>query len=195
GGRGPGARADGRDVEHLERPRDDRGGARAGAAPPRGGPAPRGAVVVAVLVPRQLGRAGVVAPARPPGRPRSPAARRRRRRRRRGRVPGAARRVARGRPVTDVGGLADLAGTTVALLVLTAFAAGWVDAVVGGGGLLQLPALLLVPGMAPVQALATNKLASVMGTSVSAATYYRRVRPDLRTALPTAVAALAGSAG
>ncbi|NLE72425.1 MAG: TSUP family transporter [Actinomycetales bacterium] len=97
--------------------------------------------------------------------------------------------------MTDVGGLADLAGTTVALLVLTAFAAGWVDAVVGGGGLLQLPALLLVPGMAPVQALATNKLASVMGTSVSAATYYRRVRPDLRTALPTAVAALAGSAG
>jgi len=67
----------------------------------------------------------------------------------------------------EVGDLTDLAGTTVLLLVLAAFAAGWVDAVVGGGGLVQLPALLLVPGLAPVQALATNKLASIMGTSVS----------------------------
>ena len=95
----------------------------------------------------------------------------------------------------EVGDLSDLAGSTVALLVLAAFAAGWVDAVVGGGGLLQLPALLLVPGMAPVQALATNKLASIMGTTVSAATYYRRVGPDLRTAVPMAAAALVGSAG
>ncbi len=95
----------------------------------------------------------------------------------------------------EVGDLSDLAGTTVLLLVLAAFAAGWVDAVVGGGGLIQLPALLLVPGMAPVQALATNKLASIMGTSVSAATYYRRVRPDLRTAAPTALSALLGAAG
>lgn len=94
--------------------------------------------------------------------------------------------------VTD---LADLAGTTIALLVLASFAAGWVDAVVGGGGLIQLPALLLVPGLTPVQALATNKLASIMGTTVSATTYYRRVQPDLRTAVPTALAALAGSGG
>ncbi len=36
------------------------------------------------------------------------------------------------------------------LVMLVALAAGWVDAVVGGGGLLQLPALLLVPGLAPV---------------------------------------------
>ena len=94
-----------------------------------------------------------------------------------------------------VADLGDLAGTTVALLVVASFAAGWVDAVVGGGGLIQLPALLLVPGIAPVQALATNKLASIMGTTVSAATYYRRVQPDLRTAAPTAFAALIGSAG
>ena len=46
------------------------------------------------------------------------------------------------------------------LLVFAGFAAGWVDAVVGGGGLIQLPALLLVPGLAPINALATNKLAS-----------------------------------
>lgn len=89
----------------------------------------------------------------------------------------------------------ELATGTVVLLVLAGFLAGWVDAVVGGGGLIQLPALLLVPGITPVQALATNKLAGIMGTSVSAATYYRRVRPDLRTAAPMGLAALVGAAG
>jgi uncharacterized membrane protein YfcA len=90
--------------------------------------------------------------------------------------------------------LVSLGGTTVLLLVLAAFAAGWVDAVVGGGGLLQLPALLLVPGMETVQALATNKLSSAMGTATSSVTYYRRVRPALGTALPTAAVAALGSA-
>ena len=79
------------------------------------------------------------------------------------------------------------------LLVLAAVAAGWVDAVVGGGGLLQLPALLLIPGIVPVQALATNKLASIFGTGAASLTYYRRVRPDLRTAAPVAAVALIGS--
>ncbi len=79
------------------------------------------------------------------------------------------------------------------LLVLAAGAAGWVDAVVGGGGLLQLPALLLVPGISPVQALATNKLASIFGTGASSLTYYARAKPDLRTAVPIALVALAGS--
>ena len=89
----------------------------------------------------------------------------------------------------------EIATTTVVLLVLAGFVAGWVDAVVGGGGLVQLPALLIVPGIGPIQALATNKLAGIMGTSVSAATYYRRVHPDLRTAGPMAGAALGGAAG
>ena len=81
----------------------------------------------------------------------------------------------------------------VALLVVVALTAGWVDAVVGGGGLLQLPALLLVPGIHPVQALATNKLSSICGTGTASLTYYRRVHPDLRTALPMAGFALAGA--
>ncbi|WP_402468520.1 TSUP family transporter [Isoptericola aurantiacus] len=89
----------------------------------------------------------------------------------------------------------ELDPTTVLLLVLAGLAAGWVDAVVGGGGLIQLPALLLVPGISPVQALATNKLGSIMGTSVSSITYYRRVHPDLTTAGPMALAALVGATG
>ncbi|WP_417510267.1 sulfite exporter TauE/SafE family protein [Microbacterium sp.] len=92
-------------------------------------------------------------------------------------------------------GLEQLTWGMLIFVVLAAFGAGWIDAVVGGGGLLQLPALLLIPGIAPVQALATNKLASVFGTATSSATYYRRAKPDIRTALPMAGIALAGSFG
>jgi len=77
---------------------------------------------------------------------------------------------------------------------LAAVCAGWVDAVVGGGGLIQIPALLLgFPQAVPAQILATNKLSSICGTSVSAGTYYRRVRPDLRTVIPLALLAFGGA--
>lgn len=90
--------------------------------------------------------------------------------------------------------MSDLAPGVLALLALAAVTAGFVDAVVGGGGLVQLPALLLgLPGASPVQVLATNKIAAVCGTAASAATYYRRVRPDPRTFLPLMVLALAGA--
>jgi uncharacterized membrane protein YfcA len=89
----------------------------------------------------------------------------------------------------------DPSATVLALLGLAALAAGFVDAVVGGGGLIQLPALLLgMPGAAPVQVLATNKVASICGTTVSAATYYRRIKPDPRTFVPLMVLAFVGSA-
>ena len=92
--------------------------------------------------------------------------------------------------------MGDLGLDVVALLALAGLAAGFVDAVVGGGGLIQLPALLLgLPNAAPVQVLATNKLASICGTTMASATYYRRVRPDPRTFLPLMLLAFAGSAG
>ena len=82
----------------------------------------------------------------------------------------------------------------VALLALAALAAGFVDAVVGGGGLIQLPALVIgLPSATPLQLLATNKLASVCGTTVSSATYYRRIRPDPRTFVPLMVLAFVGA--
>jgi len=84
--------------------------------------------------------------------------------------------------------------TVLALLGLAGLAAGFVDAVVGGGGLIQLPAILLgLPGAAPVQVLATNKLGSICGTTVSSATYYRRVRPDPKTFGPLMLLAFTGS--
>jgi uncharacterized protein len=84
--------------------------------------------------------------------------------------------------------------TVLALLALAGIAAGFVDAVVGGSGLIQIPALLLgLPGASPVQVLATNKIASICGTTVSSATYYRRIRPDPRTFLPLMALAFLGS--
>jgi uncharacterized protein len=84
---------------------------------------------------------------------------------------------------------------TYLLLALAGLFAGFVDAVVGGGGLVQLPALVVAfPGAAPVQVLATNKLAGTCGTSVSSLTYYRRVRPDPGTFIPLMVVAFLGSA-
>jgi uncharacterized protein len=73
----------------------------------------------------------------------------------------------------------------VLLLLLVAGAAGWVDAVVGGGGLILVPALMLgLPGLPPVTALGTNKVAAIAGTSSAAVTYARRTKVDWRIAGP-----------
>lgn len=83
----------------------------------------------------------------------------------------------------------------LALLVLAAGLAGWVDAVSGGGGLVQLPALLIgLPNAAPATVLGTNKLSSIIGTSAAALTYRRAAVTDVGTAVPMAAAAFVGSA-
>lgn len=81
-------------------------------------------------------------------------------------------------------------------LVLAAFVAGWVDSVVGGGGLIQLPALVIgLPDQTPTPAvLGTNKLSSVAGTLIASATYLRKVRVDLWLVVPLVLAAFGGSA-
>jgi uncharacterized protein len=90
----------------------------------------------------------------------------------------------------------DPSTAVLALLGLAGLSAGFVDAVVGGGGLIQLPALLIgLPSAAPVNVLATNKLASICGTTASSATYYRRIRPDPGTFGPLMACAFAGSVG
>ncbi|WDZ83155.1 sulfite exporter TauE/SafE family protein [Micromonospora cathayae] len=72
-------------------------------------------------------------------------------------------------------------------LLTAAALAGWVDAVVGGGGLLLLPALLVAaPGMPVATALGTNKLAAIAGTSTAAVTYARRTKVDWVVAGPAA---------
>jgi uncharacterized membrane protein YfcA len=79
-------------------------------------------------------------------------------------------------------------------LGLAAFGAGLVDAVVGGGGLVQIPALLAAfPLTAPATLFATNKVASIVGTTSAAFQYARRVRIPWAVAGPGAAAALVGA--
>jgi len=93
------------------------------------------------------------------------------------------------------GAAVEVTGWLLLLFAVVGLAAGFIDAVVGGGGLIQVPALLLIPGIAPVQALGTNKLGSIMGVSASSLTYYRRLHPDLRTAAPMALVAFLAAIG
>ncbi|PMH44981.1 hypothetical protein BCU68_11090 [Vibrio sp. 10N.286.49.B3] len=63
--------------------------------------------------------------------------------------------------------------TTLVILALVAFLAGFIDAVAGGGGMLTVPALLSI-GLPPHIALGTNKLAATFASSTAAFTYYRK---------------------
>lgn len=82
----------------------------------------------------------------------------------------------------------------MAFMGMAALFAGFVDAIAGGGGLIQLPALLIgLPQSATVQVLGTNKLSSIFGTSAAAILYRRRVKPDLSFTFAMAVPALVGS--
>lgn len=63
--------------------------------------------------------------------------------------------------------------TILLILFFTGMAASIVDAIAGGGGLISIPALLAV-GVSPHVALGTNKLQSMVGTTVATLTYYRK---------------------
>ena len=78
------------------------------------------------------------------------------------------------------------------LLCLFSLLAGLIDAVVGGGGLIQLPAaMILMQGVPFPTLLGTNKLASMFGTSIAVYRYTRHVAVDWSTVLPATVAAFA----
>lgn len=81
------------------------------------------------------------------------------------------------------------------ILILAAFAAGVIDSIAGGGGLVTVPALLLA-GASPVEALATNKLQGTFGAATATLAYARagHVRPREQLGM-AALSALAGAGG
>ncbi len=80
--------------------------------------------------------------------------------------------------------------TETAYLCFFAFLAGFVDSVVGGGGLIQLPALFIfLPALPAGVLLGTNKLSSICGTAVATVQYARLVTISWRATLPATVAA------
>jgi uncharacterized protein len=71
----------------------------------------------------------------------------------------------------------ELGWLTIVSIVLAAFVAGLVDAVVGGGGLIQVPAMLIALPLTPIPTLlGTGKMAALAGTSIAAYRYAKRVQ-------------------
>lgn len=80
------------------------------------------------------------------------------------------------------------------ILAPAAFFAGMVDAVVGGGGLIQIPVLLSSFQQTAIPTLfGTNKLSSIAGTASALWRYARHVRIPWRLVLPATAAALLGA--
>ena len=82
------------------------------------------------------------------------------------------------------------------LVLAAAFAAGLIDAMVGGGGLIQVPALFAVyPGVAPAPLLGTSKFAGLFGLLSAVARYAQKVVIPWRALLPISLFALVMSVG
>ncbi len=75
----------------------------------------------------------------------------------------------------------DYSTWTIISLIFLSFTAGFIDAVVGGGGLIQIPALLInLPNHPLPTIFGTNKIASLSGTSVAAYQYSKRIKFDYK---------------
>ena len=82
----------------------------------------------------------------------------------------------------------------IVALLIASFVAGWIDAVIGGGGLILIPVLMSTTGMPAAAVLATNKVAAVTGTASAAVTMVRKVGVP-RCTWGFALAAMCASAG
>jgi len=90
----------------------------------------------------------------------------------------------------------DLTLATALFLLAASFFAGFIDSIAGGGGLIQLPALLIgLPKSETAEVLGTNKLSAVFGTTTAAALYRKQFKPDPKILLAMGLPAFLGSAG
>jgi uncharacterized membrane protein YfcA len=90
----------------------------------------------------------------------------------------------------------DLTLATALFLLAASFFAGFIDSIAGGGGLIQLPALLIgLPKSETAEVLGTNKLSAVFGTTTAAALYRKQIKPDPKILIAMGVPAFLGSAG
>lgn len=83
--------------------------------------------------------------------------------------------------------------STLLLLMLAALAAGFIDSIAGGGGLITVPALLAT-GMPPALALGTNKLQSCFGSFTATLYFWRQGLIKVRQLWPHIICTFIGSA-
>src|SRR6056300_876820 len=89
----------------------------------------------------------------------------------------------------------DIANLTTEILVFLFFVgliAGFLDTLVGGGGLLAVPALLL-SGIPPIYVLGTNKLQGSMGTGIATFLLFRKKKLDWQMVKKLMIASFIGS--
>ena len=84
-----------------------------------------------------------------------------------------------------------MATTTIILLCIAAFAAGFVDAIVGGGGLIQTPmGLILLPQFPVSSVVGSLKIPAFSGTAIAAVQYLKKVTVNWKLLLPMMLIAM-----
>ena len=86
----------------------------------------------------------------------------------------------------------DIALNVFLVLFCVAIFAGFIDSIAGGGGLITIPAMLIM-GIAPLDTLGTNKLQGLFGSGSATLSYARKGHVNLKEQLPMALMSAAGS--
>lgn len=82
--------------------------------------------------------------------------------------------------------------STYAIMAAVGVLTGFIDSIAGGGGLIMMPALLMT-GISPIQALGTNKLQSMLGTSIATWNYWRKGLIEVRANLGKVILVFVGA--
>nr|WP_236771121.1 TSUP family transporter [Agrobacterium tumefaciens] len=94
-------------------------------------------------------------------------------------------------PPARTSSVQDIALNVFIVLFCVAIFAGFIDSIAGGGGLITIPAMLIM-GIAPLDTLGTNKLQSQFGSASATLAYARRGHVDLKEQLPMGLMAMLG---
>ena len=88
----------------------------------------------------------------------------------------------------------DISALTLTLILCAGFSAGFIDAIAGGGGLIQLPAMLIsFPQKEVIEVVGTSKAGAIWGTSAAALNYRRNIKTDPKLLIAMVLPAFIGS--